>query len=106
MFFFFSKKKKGKGRPLKTFHCGAYLISSALQTIFSETQNVSLSLSLRTRVGRKADVVAVEDFTGKEAKERMFLRGQGARGGEGDEEESDVVRERQERCAQKEHRGG
>lgn len=43
------------------------------------------SLSLEMRVGREADVVAVvtgEDFTGKEAKERTLLHGQGARGEE------------------------
>lgn len=57
---------------------------SSITNYFSEIQNVSPSLSFPlARVGRKADVVAVEDFTGKEAKERTLLHGQSGRGGEG-----------------------
>lgn len=47
--------------------------------------------------------MTVEDFTGKEAKERTLLHGQGARG----EERRCAGRGGgQKRCAQKEHRGG
>jgi len=58
------------------------------------------------RVGRKTDVVAVvtvEDFTGKEAKERTLLHGQGAGGGKGRGRRATLC---EERCAQREQRGG